>query len=616
MMKVNSFGAELKRFAPPLFAKRKETLYILFIPTSCPGNVPETFFARVEENLRDSFYSYRGGIIGALKRATASASFMLHSRQVQGIIFCMAEGKEEAYLALAGPIIALLRREGKIKSFPGGQPSPGETTEPKPRFLSFPMESETTLLLVPAVEELTLQHLEKAAKTGKGEKLLASVQEIIGPLSWGVVLEPEPVSAIPTQPLWKRLKALLKQIFDFLTPVEKPVKKPIVAQNNWAKIVAAAIPLVVLFLMLLAYFQRVRVENSRISQLLKEAQAAISQAASAPDEVAQREALKTAARAIKEARLIRPMAPQLQEVEKAFQEQYDRAYRIIRNCPSVTLVRFREDGVKPHRIAVDGRDIYILDTGADKIYLYQLNEIGDALINPENPLVLMGKGQVVEDVVVSELMDMTPYSSPQPGMEKGLLILDSSANLYRIAHPWGTIRHLSLAPGFHYPDRMKTLDRRLYILDRGRGQIWRYIPEQNGYPSPPTPYFPRAINMEGVRDFALDGYVYLLMANGKIQKFLGGNQVPFEVEPLDKPLVNPSVIFTFPEEELERPRHPLYIADPEQKRVLELDKNGRLLRQFVLQVEEPLEILDFIVDEKRKTAFVLTGRSLLFLFLP
>ncbi len=615
-MKVSSFGVELRRFAPPLFAKRREILYTLFIPTSYPGTTPETFFTKVEESLRDSFYSYRGGVIGALKRATASASFLLHSRQVQGIIFCMAEGRKEAYLALAGPIIALLRQEGKVKSFPGGQPSPGAVPEPKMCFLSFPLESETTLLLVPATEELTLQHLEKATKTGKGEKLLAFVQEIIGPMSWGIVLEPEPASAISPQPLWKRLKPLFKQFTDFLAPAEKPVEKPVAVQNNWAKVLSAAIPLIVLFLMLLAYIQRVRVENSRVSQLLQEARVAISQAASAPNETARKEALKVAAKALKEARLIRPMAPQLQEVEKAFQEQYDRAYRIIRNPPSVVLMRFLREGFEPRRLAVDGRDIYILDTGADKIYLYHLNEIGDAIVNPENPLVLTGKGQVVEDVVMGELMDMAFYSSPQPETEKGLLILDSSANLYRIAPPWGTIRHLSLAPGFSYSDRMKTLDKRLYILDRSRGQIWRYIPEQGGYPSPPTPYFPRAINMEGVRDFALDGYVYLLMADGKILKFLGGNQVPFEVEPLDKPLINPSAIFTFPEEELERPKYPLYIADPEQKRILELDKSGKLLRQFVLEVEEPLEILDLIVDERRKTAFVLTGRSLLLLFLP
>jgi len=614
-MKINSFGVNLRQFAPPLFAKRKEKLYILFIPTSYPSTIPETFFARAEENLRDSFYAYRGGVIGALKKAIASTGYLLHSRQVQGAIFCLAEGKNEAYLAIAGPITAIWKQRGQVKSLAGGSPALGESPEPKPRFSSLPLESGNILLIAPAGDELTLQQLEKTIKSGKGEDVLATLQETLGPKSWGVTLEPTP---LPTsEPPSKRLRALGELIKKLLTPAEKPEEKPTPSPNHWAKAAALAIPLLVLFLILLAYFQRARVLDSRMNQLLREAKAAISIASSVPDEPTQREALKRAAQAIDEARLLRPLSPQLKEVEKSFQEQYDKTYKVLRNYPIATLTRFREPGAEPRRLVVDGRDIYVLDSGTDRLYLYKLNEVGDALVDPDKPAVLLQKGQAVEDVVVKELVEMAFYSTTQPEPEKGILILDSSANLYRFSLPWGAPRHWSLAANFSYPDRMKTLDKRLYILDRGQGQIWRYMPGEGGYPSPPTPYFPKAMRMEGVRDFALDGYVYLLLADGRILKFLAGNLVPFELEPLDKPLLNPSALFTFPEEDLEKPKFPLYVADPSQRRIVELDKDGKLRRQFALpEGGETLEILDMTVDERGKSAFILTSKSLLLLFFP
>jgi hypothetical protein len=614
-MKVNSFGVDLKQFAPPLFAKRKEKLYILFIPTSYPSTIPETFFARAEENIRDSFYAYRGGVIGALKKAIASTGYLLHSRQVQGAIFCLAEGKKEAYLAIAGPITAVWQQRGQVKSLVGSPPALGESPEPKPHFSSLPLESGNILLIAPAGDELTLRQLEKTIKSGKGEEVLAALQETLGPKSWGVTLEPTPLPS--PEPLGKRLRALGELARKLLAPTEKPEKKPTPSPNHWAKAAALAIPLIVLFLILLAYFQRARVLDSRMNHLLQEAKAAISIASSAPDEQTQREALKRASQAIEEARLLRPMAPQLKEVEKTFQEQYDKTYKVLRNYPIATLTHFREPGAEPRRLVVDGRDIYVLDSGTDKLYLYKLNEVGDALVDPDKPAVLLQKGQAVEDVVVKELVEMAFYSTPQPEAEKGILVLDSSANLYRLSLPWGAPRHWSLASNFSYPDRMKTLDKRLYILDRGQGQIWRYMPGEGGYPSPPTPYFPRAMRMDGVRDFALDGYVYLLLADGRILKFLAGNLVPFELEPLDKPFLNPSALFTFPEEDLEKPKFPLYVADPSQRRIVELDKNGKLRRQFALpEGEEAWEILDFAVDERGKSAFVLTPKSLLLLFFP
>ena len=150
-----------------------------------------------------------------------------------------------------------------------------------------------------------------------------------------------------------------------------------------------------------------------------------------------------------------------------------------------------------------------------------------------------------------------------------------------------------------------------YILDPQANQLLRYLPTTDGYSASPENYFPvdQPVDLTNAVDFAIDGAVYVLFKDGRLNKYQGGLAVEFDVSGLDKPFNNPVAVFTAPDEEVQY----VYVADAGNQRVVQLEKDGRFVRQFKPRENEAVSfanLQDIFVDEIGGRLYILDSNNL------
>jgi DNA-binding beta-propeller fold protein YncE len=151
----------------------------------------------------------------------------------------------------------------------------------------------------------------------------------------------------------------------------------------------------------------------------------------------------------------------------------------------------------------------------------------------------------------------------------------------------------------------------LYVLDTQANQVLRYVPTTEDYSNAAEPYFSpdAAVDLTGAVDMAIDGYIYVLYADGTIRKFEGGVPVEFQVTEIDKPLNRASAIYAAPDDIAQY----IYVADAGNARVVQLNKDGRFMRQFKPRDEDKVDLStlrSIFVDELTGKLYLLNDHTL------
>jgi len=136
----------------------------------------------------------------------------------------------------------------------------------------------------------------------------------------------------------------------------------------------------------------------------------------------------------------------------------------------------------------------------------------------------------------------------------------------------------------------------LYLLDAGKGTIWYYRPTGAGF-SQKQKWFKQPADITGVTDMKIDGSIWLLRDDGKIQKFSYGAPLDYIVRGLDQALSGSTLIYV--DEETKN----MYILDKGNKRTVILGKSGEYVSQY--RWGGLASISDFAVSEKLKKIFLL-----------
>ncbi|MFH1173181.1 MAG: hypothetical protein V1692_01465 [bacterium] len=145
-------------------------------------------------------------------------------------------------------------------------------------------------------------------------------------------------------------------------------------------------------------------------------------------------------------------------------------------------------------------------------------------------------------------------------------------------------------------------NKRLYILDNAGNQIYKHNNTTDGFSSG-TAWLVGANNLNEAVSFTIDGSIYVLKSNGEIYKFLKGEKQEFTPATLEKPLNQPTKIYTDLDSNF------LYILDPQNQRLVVLDKEGKLQAQYTS--DKFTDLKDFVIKEKENKIYLLNNTQIL-----
>jgi hypothetical protein len=384
---------------------------------------------------------------------------------------------------------------------------------------------------------------------------------------------------------------------------------------SWALLrnIALAIPLLIAIVVSVSYLQKGRTMEAEYTEFVTTAKNKFQQAqAITPTDPGTAQGLMNESEAaLVEAEKIKANQPEIIQLRQEMAAVSDEIGHVQRLYYLPQLRTYTDGGANLKRIVVQGVEIYVLDTGTDRLYRHRLDDLGETLLPDDGSPVLVSRGQPVDEIVVGDLLDMTWMPAGGNRQTSDLVILNSTG-LLEYNPNWGiTTSALSGGELMALPVAVSSYFGNFYILDPQANHLSRYLPTADGYSASPENYFPadQPVDLSNAVDFAIDGAVYLLFKDGRLNKYQRGLPVEFNVTELDKPFNNPMAIFTAPDEEVQY----IYVADAGNQRVVQLEKDGRFARQFKPREGEAVSfanLQDIFVDEIGGRLYVLDSNNL------
>jgi hypothetical protein len=396
---------------------------------------------------------------------------------------------------------------------------------------------------------------------------------------------------------------------------EAPPRRRAAPSTQPLRIISLAFPILIAFLVVSVLVQYRTAQDRNYSIRIVQARDNVAAAQAQSNKDAARQLLSEADSLISEALLVKPNDREALVLQAQVHQLLDQVSLVVR-LPSLTELVTLPDNSVPSRVIVHGIDVNVLDPAMQRIYKFLLNDSHSAILPPENEGVLMRKGDQRGSIVVSDLIDIVWMEAGGERKGSNLLALESGGTILEY-DPSKGIAALTVADSQNWqsPKVIGSYGGNLYVLDTQRSQILRYKPQANAYTRPPENYIDASnpTDLAGAVDMAIDGYIYVLFADGKLIKFDGGKLAPFPQSDLDVPLRSPRAIFT------SIAAKSVYVADTGNQRVVEFSKEGEMLRQFRpadQQKEAFADLRGLFVDEAEKKLYVTSGRKLYLVSLP
>jgi hypothetical protein len=260
---------------------------------------------------------------------------------------------------------------------------------------------------------------------------------------------------------------------------------------------------------------------------------------------------------------------------------YDKVTR--RNTKALRVFNQNSKMARPV-VRGNGTDMYTLDTTNSAIYRDTIDPVSNTR-RPASALPIVQHGSAVGDGnTIGQLIDIEWFT--EGGVPRGgnlLAALDTAGLLVTYSPTFAPAQSQRLPDAARWgkPVAMTTWQGRLYILDPGAGQVWRYLASGNTYSDPPQEYFDvdNPPSLKNAVDLGIDtsGNVYILFADGTLKKFNGGDSRDFAFKSLpDGSLKSASAMYVDNNSILSA----IYIADSVDQSIYEVTMEGRFQRRF------------------------------------
>jgi outer membrane protein assembly factor BamB len=139
---------------------------------------------------------------------------------------------------------------------------------------------------------------------------------------------------------------------------------------------------------------------------------------------------------------------------------------------------------------------------------------------------------------------------------------------------------------------------KVYIFDGNSSQLYR-LSYANGRFANPVSWFKNKPSADNLKNFYLDGNAYLLF-DDRLEKYAKGNKQNFALANPEPPIKRLTAMISGEQH--------LYLADPENKRLLIFKNNGQLERQ--LENELLGEVSALALNEQAKKIYALSGQKI------
>ena len=360
---------------------------------------------------------------------------------------------------------------------------------------------------------------------------------------------------------------------------------------------------------------QLRSSTAHFNELLGQARAERELALESPAAANVREHLRKAQELLSEAAEIRPSDPGLATLRGDVLLALDEINRVVRLDFSA-YVPFEEPERQPRRVLLRDGDVYVLDPGTQQLHSYVVDELG-GLHEPLVETVLLSPQDQPGSEAIRELNDFVWMEAGNGRESSNLLLLVNGGSILRFDDARG-FTPVSVADTivWNTPRLIDGYFGYFYVLDSEQDRILKYTPTGDSYDTSPADYLQAGteVELDSAVDMAIDGDVYVLLADASILKFQGGRAEDFSISGLDDPgLQNPTAIFSSPDTEY------IYLADAGNERIVQLDKEGAFVRQFLPTDESEgafQNLQDVFVDEAGGELLVLSSDRLSLALMP
>jgi hypothetical protein len=258
--------------------------------------------------------------------------------------------------------------------------------------------------------------------------------------------------------------------------------------------------------------------------------------------------------------------------------------------------------------------MYVLDSANQQVYRITLATDGMSVVSGSyTPIPAMRRSGKVVNFDISDLIDIA-WADNGAGLASSNVIVALDKNGVLVACPPRflqdcTAQKLPGAETWKTPTAIQFWQGRLYLLDPGANQIWRYDPVGGAFSGVPLEYFSgtNRPDITSATDFAIhtSGDLYLLTKNGVLARFRGGEQQDFAFSNFDTERMNaPTGMFM-------NTAQGFFFAERDQRTIFETTMAGTLTYIYHAETDDRFaQLSNVVADTNLGLVYALSGNTI------
>jgi len=653
-----------------------DTFFVLVTPSG-DNTAPAAFYDQMANVSAERYFNSTGSVTAGLRVVFGSVNQDLHEHNVSGKrpyeanIVCAILRDDELFLARVGAGVALVKNAEEIQAFPTDfsndealfGPPLGVHPIPDIKMSRYTVSESSRVILSDAhLADLDYEKITAALKATEISGVINSFKELNAQQATLMAVEfvppeapspiavkdtrsstrpPEPTAATTTQtsempaatPTDARSS---RRRSGFPAPVERGagtfalflsrimgginylldriMPQPQESGRGWMRATTAtgiAVLIPVAIVVLVVVLGLGRVDQSAFELCVDEANETtqIARSIASSDVTGTLAAWNAVIAKVDSCNDIRAGDPSLAALTREAQTVIDALFQVERR-PTSLIASFTNAQLS--QVVLQGLDLYALDSQNQLVYRVSLEQNGrKAVRSTGDPISSMRLGAVIGPYRVGRLIDIAWWEDTTQIValdETGLLIQCSPRFLQSCE-----AQQLLGAEFWGNPTRLTFWQGRIYLLDPGANQIWRYDSSGGTFANPPLEYFSGTSrpDITSAVDFGIDdkGSVYVLLAGGLMTKWVSGEQTPFAFANFPEGQGVPSADALFLDSS--PISQGLYIVSRGTRTVYETTLAGTFSYSYRAANEDDFASLNNIVaDANQQVIYVLSGNAI------